>query len=105
MRIKDMNNLDEQMLAEALARGQLPDDVFNDVEEYNYNMEVGRGILALKSLREAVVFITEYGGSHGFDHEIRDGIIELLLDEQQAVASEIIETWHHIKIGKQDGDV
>jgi hypothetical protein len=76
-------------------------DVFQDAQEFSYNMEIGRGILAIKELDTAVKYVTEYGDRFGWDVDIRDDIIQLLVDEQKGIANDILYAYH---LTKTDGE-
>lgn len=77
-------------------------DAFYNAEEVSYNMDIGRGILSIKELEEAIDYLQEHGERHGIDHDLQANIIEILSDEVKGILNDVLYTYHLAKTGGQE---
>jgi len=77
-------------------------DAFYNAEEISYNMDIGRGILSIKELEEAIGYLQEHGARHGIDHDLQANIIEILNDEVKGILNDVLYTYHLAKTGGQE---
>lgn len=71
---------------------------FTDMEfmtfESNLGHDVAHGILMLKNIKEAIKFVEEHGHSFGWDNDLCDDMVSFLIEEQEAVKTDILENYH-----------
>lgn len=81
----------------SLPADSITEDTFESATEMNVNLDLVGAILALKQIREAIDYVTERGIDHGWDIDLKDNIIDLLVEESKILSHEVTQTYHYVK--------
>ena len=76
----------------------ITEDTFESATEMNVNLDLVGTILALKQIREAIDYITERGIDHGWDIDLKDDMIALLVEESKMLSQEVMQIYHYSKM-------
>ncbi len=79
-------------------------EFIEDFHEQNAGSRVVQDIMMLKDIKSAISHVTEHGISYGWDADLRDGLIDFLLEEQKAMQAQLMEDYHFASTGIEDGD-